>query len=441
MILRDFSIPGLYNRFFNQELPLKAQVFHLLAIAGIVAGFVCTAASLILSDLLLNPVLSFASAVLAFVLLWFAEKYNRYHFCSWSAIITVFGFIFPLLYFTCGGYKTGAPIGFFIAFTFTAMLLEHYERIVALAGEYALYVALILLDFTRPELAVAAPPKQGQMILYIACFTFVFLLSLLVLSIRTKLYKIKQGQIEEYNRELAQRNESLAQYDHMKSDFLATVAHEINTPLAVIAASSNDTLDLLKEAPLNLEEIIENQIIIDRRVKLIDHILLDLMDTVAIETGRLSLNRQPVYLPDLLKNIGDAQFKKLDTHHNQLSYDFQPGTPQIWVDPQRLEQVLANLLSNACLHTKNGRITIKLVRAAPSQIVSVCDDGEGMDPEMARVVFRQYVSTKADYWRHGIGLAICRRIILAHNGEIWVESEQERGTTISFSLKEDTGYE
>ena len=70
----------------------------------------------------------------------------------------------------------------------------------------------------------------------------------------------------------------------------------------------------------------------------------------------------------------------------------------------------------------------------------VRDNGEGMDDEMVRIALRQYVSTKADYWRHGIGLYICRRIVLAHGGDIRIESELGQGTAIYFTLLEDTLY-
>jgi signal transduction histidine kinase len=226
------------------------------------------------------------------------------------------------------------------------------------------------------------------------------------------------------------------QYDQMKSDFLATVAHEINTPLAVIAASGGDTVDLLNESPLNIDEIKENQLVIEKKVKLIDNIILDLMDAVAIETGKLTLNRQLVNLSEFLKNTCNAHHKQLDLNNNRIAYAFQTALPQIWLDPLRIEQVIVNLLSNAFRHTTNGIITVKLKQAdGGGQIVSVTDNGEGMDMEMARAVLKQYVSTKKDYWRHGIGLYICRRIVSAHGGDIWIESEKERGTTVYFTLK------
>jgi signal transduction histidine kinase len=229
----------------------------------------------------------------------------------------------------------------------------------------------------------------------------------------------------------------------MKSDFLAAVAHEIKTPLDVIVAGSRDTVDLLDEPPIDAAEIISNQEKIKQWAMKIDAIMMGLMDTVAIENGRLSLSRRSLSLSGLLKNICDASFKKSDVNHNRIVYDLQPDLPSIWADPTRIEQVMANLISNAVRHTENGVITVKLTRTEKNQTVSVTDDGEGMDAEIMENALKQYVSSpgRVEYWRHGIGLYICRQIVTAHGGEIWIDSEPGRGATVSFSLGEESENE
>jgi len=203
-------------------------------------------------------------------------------------------------------------------------------------------------------------------------------------------------------------------------------------------ASGRDTLDLLKENPLNLDEIADNQRRIEKKVMLIDSVITDLMDAVAIENGRLSLNCQPVVLSELIKIACDAHFRTSDNNNNSVVYDFQHDLPQVLADPIRIEQIIMNLLSNAARHTFNGNITIRLIRAENVQVVSVMDNGEGMDEEVLRSAFKQQISTREDYWRHGIGLHICQLIVSAHGGEIWIESRKGHGTCVSFSLKEGT---
>lgn len=434
-------INKIKNRYFGHNLDIRIQFYHLLTFIGIATGISIAIISIIMKDQLVNIIIDIMISVLAFLLLIIAEKKKCYHLCSWILVITIFMIIFPLLFIYYGGYKCGFQCFFILAIIFTIHLLEKHERIAAIVIEFILYIACCLSIYYLSDTATDLLSENIHVIELTLNFIISSLLLLCAVILRNRMINFKQTQIQELNRELLVRNETLAQYDTMKSDFLATVAHEINTPLAVIAASSSDTLDLLKETPLNMEEIVGNQKIIDRRVKLIDNILLDLMDTVAIETGRISLNRQSVNLADLLKTICETQFKKLDKNDNRIIYNFQPDIPHIWIDPQRIEQVMINLLSNAVRHTSNGIITVTLTQMNNKQVVNVTDNGEGMDAEMARIVLKQYVSTKADYWRHGIGLYICRRIITAHGGDIWIDSEKGHGTTISFSFMEENDYE
>ena len=436
------KVKNFIDTYFNQDLDLQVQVYNLLAFVGITAGIGIAVLAATLKNNIIITLIDCSVAVLSYILLRVAEKKKNYHFCSWIFVIVVFFIFFPLLFFACGGYKSGAGYSFIIAFAFTSILLDRYERIAALALEFIIYVICLLIDFYHPETASALPADSDYLFFIIINLAIACILIIIVLLIRTRIFYNHQAQIRELNRELEARNETLAQYDSMKSDFLATVAHEISTPLAIISAGGSDTLDLLEETPLKMDEIIENVMESERMVKLIDVILLDLMDTVAIEKGRVSLNRQPVNLSEFLANICNVQQKKLDVNGNEVIYDLPPGLPEVWLDPSRVEQVMINLLSNAFRHTQSGTVTVKLSRTDNSrQVVRVIDNGAGMEPEIAKNIWKQYISTKVDSWCHGIGLYICHRIIVAHGGEIWVESEKGVGTTICFSLREEAKYD
>lgn len=436
---KDNIIRRIFCRYFDDSIEVEVQFFNLLSFVGIIAGLFIAALSLFLHEQPIAIIIDVAISLLALALLLIAEKTKAYRLSCWILVVVVFLIMFPLIFVKFGGYMTGVSSFLILAIIFTGHMLEKKDRVVALALESVIYIACCAVVYYYPDVSVL--PDRTVVLEVILNFILSGTLIMFIIMLRSRMLRLRHEQTEELNRELTARNETLALYDNMKSDFLATVAHEINTPLAVISASSNDTLDLLKETPLNMDEIISNQQLIERRVKLIDSILLDLMDTVAIENGRLTLSRQPVSLAHLITSVCGAQYKKMDTNFNSLMYDLQPDLPDIWLDPSRIEQVLTNFLSNAFRHTQGGTVIIKLIRANGNQIVSVTDNGEGMDAEMARIALKSYVSTKADYWRHGIGLYICRRIIAAHGGDIWLESEKGRGTCVSFMLKEDTGYE
>ena len=434
---------GLFSRLlsalFDSSLDLRIQTFNLLMIIGVGAGLVMAfAATERGAGAVFVIIANLSLSVLALVMLLVAEKKKCYALCSWIVVIAVFMIMFPLLFIYGGGHKGGMLCFFIVAVVYTSYLLEDIQRAVALGLELIIFISCVLLSLLAPEMITAFPLELDYGFDVLVCFTVSCVMLIIVSYLRARLIQGRQTQIQELNRELIARNETLARYDVMKSDFLATVAHEVNTPLAVIAASSADTLDLLRETPPDMIEIMENQLLIGRRVKLIDSILLDLMDTVAIENGRIPLSRQPADLSELIVAASDALLKKTDdNHNNRIAYELRPDLPLIWVDPPRIEQVMTNLLSNAIRHTTGGLISITLDRAGGSQVVSVSDNGEGMDEQTAQAALRQYVSTKSDYWRHGMGLYICRRIIIAHGGDISIESEKGRGTIVTFTLKED----
>ncbi|MCL1895306.1 MAG: HAMP domain-containing histidine kinase [Clostridiales bacterium] len=431
-------IANFLKKYFDTTLDLKIQVFNLLAIVGIVSGTGLALVGISLKDSMVPGVNNTVIAVLSFILLNVASKKKCYLLCGRIFVVAVFLVLFPITFFYCGGYRSGAIFMFLLALVFTAILLDGKERVFALVFEFILYIGCCFRVFYWPETAYALPTESKYFYVMMINFTAECVVLLIVITMHMRLFNNWQKRIDVLLSELTERNEELALYDSMKSDFLATVAHEVNSPLAVITASSNDTIDLLHESPPKIDEILENQEVIKKRVKMIDRILLDLMDTVAIETGRLTLNCQPVGLADLLKNICSAQFRRLDANKNRIEFDLEADLPKISADAARLEQVMTNLLSNACRHTKNGTITVRLAQADGRQVVSVSDDGEGMGEEMVELILSGLTSTKADYWRHGIGLYVCRRIIAEHGGEIRIDSAPGRGTTVSFLLKEDT---
>ncbi len=119
------------------------------------------------------------------------------------------------------------------------------------------------------------------------------------------------------------------------------------------------------------------------------------------------------------------------------SLRYKPDLPEISADPERLIQVVTNLISNAERHTQNGTITISLTGEPGWQTICVSDTGTGMSEEMRKNALKGYVSADKDYWRHGIGLYVCHQIITAHGGKIWLKSKEGEGTQVFFSLPEE----
>ena len=463
-IIRNF-----HSEYFNQELDINIRTMHLLILTGVFSEFIIAIVDIYISYITGEPMIAafidLAVFFFALIILMGARRVRRYELFKWICIIGLFMIVYPIRFFYGGGYQSGMSIIFLLALFYTSYILEKRTRLIVVSIQFTIYVACHIVAYDFPHLIVNNATRFKNFADMTLNFTVLGIVMLVASIQRSLMTSRQQAQIEEYNRELIERNKTLELYDKMKGDFLATVAHELNTPLAVIKASSGDSIDLLEHIMGNnhstsnctdvsnldpthiaafrnlfdriLPEILENQQLIDRKVILINEILQDLIDSVAIEHGRLPLNRTRELLAHVLEHSATTFFNRVETYGNRLELSLPEHLPEIMMDTRRIEQVVTNLLSNAVRHTRNGVITIQAQQLDGRQVVHVSDTGEGMDEEAVRIAFKQYVSTKTEYWSHGIGLHLCQRIILAHGGDIWIVSEKEKGTTVTFALLEE----
>lgn len=183
---------------------------------------------------------------------------------------------------------------------------------------------------------------------------------------------------------------------------------------------------------------------IDRVIALLNN----MMDLTKLEAGRVRLNKGISNLADLIQEVAQEFRVPLQSNKISLEAHIQPDLPAIEFDRQKIEQVVQNFLSNAVKYTaKQGAVVIHVRKVAmvmeegqqPTDFVmaSVFNSGPGIPKEELPLIFDRYrnvTSTKEDKKTARLGLTICQRIIEAHNGKIWVESEVNKGATFSFAL-------
>jgi signal transduction histidine kinase len=172
-----------------------------------------------------------------------------------------------------------------------------------------------------------------------------------------------------------------------------------------------------------------------------DHLALLANDTLLItqiETGQLSFNFREVDVgPFLLEAV------PLGLSDNSVLLDVPQGFPRIWADPDRLRQVLANLVSNAVKYSAPGESIVVRVRERGTQhiVIEVVDHGLGIPPEQIGKLFQKFARVRSEEHLKvsgtGLGLYICRLIVEGHGGQIWVESEPGKGSTFGMALPMD----
>ncbi len=411
----DIGRTPMIGKLFARELDFRVRLFNVLALAGV--GI--SAATLVLSiatNMWANAAMSAVLAALSLGLLLFTNRTGRYQLGYGITIVVIFMIAFPVMFFTSGGYRSGMPAVFLFAVIFTILMLEGKRALVVSLLEVIEYAVVCVFAYFHPQYVTQFETEAEVLSDMLFAFTAVSISVGIVLYLHLQEYT-KQREI------LQEQNERLRRYDASRSAFLTTVSHEIKNPLNAINLHARDTIELMEETPMDLSLIRENQAVIGKMVTRIDQILMDLKDTVAIEQGRLSLKLAPMQLDKLLREVSATYFGKNYTAGNTLILELDEHLSPIHADYARLTQVVTNLLSNALQHTEKGTIVVRLTARDNHQIVSVCDNGTGMSPELQAKVFEGYVSASEDYWRHGIGLYVCHQIVQAHGGSIWIESK------------------
>jgi signal transduction histidine kinase len=236
-------------------------------------------------------------------------------------------------------------------------------------------------------------------------------------------------------RQLADRNTEIQLFYH-------TLSHELKTPLAAAREFICLVLDGLA-GPLTETQREYLEIARDSCDQLRLHVN-DLLDVTRLETGKMSIQRRPVALAELLEKVTELMRPEATRRQIQLSWSCEPDLPPALVDAQRIVQVLTNLVGNALKFTPvGGQVRLHAGRHPdqPRELrVSVSDTGPGIPPEHRERIFERLHqldppgATGASRAGLGLGLYICRELVKLHGGRIWVESEPGHGSNFLFTL-------
>jgi len=234
--------------------------------------------------------------------------------------------------------------------------------------------------------------------------------------------------------ELREAYRELAEIDHLKSEFINIVAHELRTPLALVLGY----LNILEEHVTGDEGEEYLQIITQNAMRL-RTIVDDMMDLRYLERKEATLSLSTVPLKEVIETAVMAFAPLAEDKHQQLSTDVPDDLAQIQADRHKLELILGNLLSNAIKFTpENGAVSVSARRDGEDVLIAVHDTGPGLSmPERERIFDRFYQVEESLTRRHGglgLGLSIVRGLVELHGGRIWVESTPGEGSEFCFTI-------
>jgi signal transduction histidine kinase len=248
------------------------------------------------------------------------------------------------------------------------------------------------------------------------------------------------SELRRQNGELAEANERLRALDRLKSQFLSVATHELRTPLSVIlgynAMLSESLADRLTEdESATLREAVSS---CKRLIRLVNSML----DVSQIESGRMQMNIAPADLRDVVNSVVTFLRPEAEKKHIRLLVEVPSRLPRAFVDGERIEQVLINLVGNSLKFTPDGGNIAVCVRYRPETSavdIAVSDTGSGISASEQQSIFDELAASRQQHARRqqegaGLGLAIARRIVEAHRGKFLLNSEVGHGTTVTFTL-------
>jgi signal transduction histidine kinase len=227
--------------------------------------------------------------------------------------------------------------------------------------------------------------------------------------------------------------DSLSRAEGLRRNLVSDVAHELRNPLMNIRG----TLELLQDEVL--EPTPETLASLYEETSLLSRLVADLQDLSLAEAGQLCLKRQSISLSEVVSQATHMVQPALARKHLTLCVHIPPDLPCVDADPERVAQILRNLLSNAITHTPGqGEISITASRVESAVKISVQDSGVGIAPEHLPNLFERFYRADASRARAtggtGLGLAIVKQMVEAHDGQITVESQPGKGACFTFTL-------
>ncbi|MGM8214005.1 ATP-binding protein [Bacillaceae bacterium W0354] len=227
------------------------------------------------------------------------------------------------------------------------------------------------------------------------------------------------------------------QLDKLRKDFLANVSHELRTPIAMMQGYSEAIVDDIVSTKEEKQELA--QIIYDESLRM-GRLVNELLDLARMEAGHIQLNREEVLVRPYVERIA-RKFASL-AQEEKINFEYDINTDRkCYLDPDRIEQVLTNLIDNAFRHTsENGTVTINVEEKHDKIIVHVSDNGSGIPEEDLPFIFERFYKSDKARTRNtekkgtGLGLSIAKHIIEEHGGNIFATSQLKVGTTFTFSL-------
>ena len=416
--LMPLSVRGRWSGYLAGLPDFQARLFMTAAGAGLAVSLIGAGLNALNNQGAVQVLLPLLMGTVAGTMMWFARITGRYAVAAPVTVAVVFLGAFSWMFLTGGGTDGGMPALLVFAVAFTGLIL-HGRTLWTLVGiELAVYTGLCVFAYANPGVVPPMPTASSRVTDVIICVTIAGLALAVTLQLLLRVHARNASL-------LAGKNAELEQIDQEKSEFLAMVAHELNTPLAVMRVYLDDAALHTNGVPNGMHHTLRVMTAENERLS---RLVGQLRDISRVSTGPMAVELQTEDLSVIIADVLRTYQPLVARNGNTLVLARGGAHPVVLVDAERVGQVLVNLLSNATRHTTDGVISVAVSERGKVAEVTVTDTGEGIAPEVQAHLF-QRIGQRHPTGIHssrdaglGLGLIISRHIMTAHGGDIEIES-------------------
>jgi signal transduction histidine kinase/CheY-like chemotaxis protein len=361
--------------------------------------------------------------VAPFIIRWFAEPYFKRTKMQIAEIVGVFAVLLTIDYLIAWTHINqigGISLIYFLLVPLFWLAIRIGPRFTILAI-FLTTIVMTVGGFYSPALNPNADVglRIFQLEVFINIIAVVFYIIAGLQEERTEATKALRSYIDRLEDALNR----LSLQDRAKNDFIAILAHELRNPLAPIVSA----LELLRLNRSYSGEEAQALDLMDDRLKTIQRLLDDLLDVSRISRSKLKLKKEPVDLRSVIEHSIQSIERHIKNRNQTLVIDMPAEALILHADPVRIEQVVTNLLNNASKFTsESGRLAISAKREGTKAVLSVADNGIGIDPVMLGRIFEAFLQLETGERKGeglGIGLSLTQKLVEMHDGTIEARSQ------------------
>lgn len=257
---------------------------------------------------------------------------------------------------------------------------------------------------------------------------------------RTRDLKSTNEELKQRSVEIERANEELRSLDKMKDSMMRDVTHELKSPVAQVQMAINLWTGEVNKGKMDKEKGERLNKIIDDNIQRLKKTIQSILDLSVLESGRVAYQKENLDLEELINQVTAGLNLLAEKKNLSLTTRIPDKLPEVLGDRTEITRVISNLIDNSIKYSESGEIVVSALRRPRKIEISVKDQGIGLITPKGNYdkLFDRFFQERPSSEGSGVGLAICKTIVEAHGGKIWVESEGKgKGTTFKFTLPLD----